>query len=431
MKFTSPPVVDAVPPIPEIPAVEPPPAFSVLNRTPKQRYEHTLILAASGHGKTQLISEMVAADLFAPCSSIVFDSQGDLVHSVLKVDVPSTRIALIDPTDIEHPIAMGLFDFNTSGATAFEREKNLNTVIELLSFVLNSLLDSQMTAKQDVCLRFAIRLCLVIPEANIHTLRDVFSSNFQKYDPFVNELSDTAQQFFKQEFQTKQFSETREQILRRIYSLLENQSLERMFTAPKSKLNIAQLLDDGTVLLINSAKSFLKEQGSAFFTRFMLARIFQAIQERDPLKDNLPCYLYLDEAGPIIDDTVKSILETARKYNFGVTLAFHSLGEISATHEHAIVTNTGTKCVGGISAKDSRALADDMRVQKETLLSVPRLQFYCHTHGELGTVHKVTTGALGKLPKRTNLKAFIAQNRERFYSPPVPKSYQDDSVIDI
>lgn len=64
-------------------------------------------------------------------------------------------------------------------------------------------------------------------------------------------------------------------------------------------------------------------------------------------------------------------------------------------------------------------------------ICLARLQFYCHTHGEVGNVHKVTTGALDKLPKRTNLKEFVAFNRKRFYSAPPPKTYQDDSHIDI
>lgn len=329
------------PPVPE-PEVKPEPEPEKPSIPDELRFEHTLILGASGHGKTQLLSEFIAKDLTKPCSIVVFDSQGDLIHKILKVDFPRSRAVVIDPTDIQFPVALGLFDFQTEGVTPYERERNLNSVIELLTFVLNSLLDARLTSKQDVTLRFVIRLCLVIPDATIHTLRDIFSDGFHKYTEHLPKLSETAQQFFRSEFQSKQFIETREQILRRIYSILENQTIERMFSHPKSKLRMGEILNEGSIVLINSAKNLLKEEGSAFFSRFMVATLAQAIQERTP-GDNLPVFIYIDEAAPIIDENITGILETARKYKVGLTLAFQSLGQIPHDLQHSIITNTAIK----------------------------------------------------------------------------------------
>lgn len=378
------------------------------------RFSHTLILAPSGHGKTQLLSELISKDLFEPCSIIVFDSQGDLINNILKVAFNRERVVLIDPTDIEHPIALGLFDFNTTGESKLDQEKNLNSVIELLSFVLNSLLSSQLTSKQDVTLRYVIRLCLVIPDASIHTLRDIFSTGYLKYAGYVEKLAPSAQEFFKNEFQSRQFAETKEQILRRIYSILENQTLERIFSNSKSKLNMRKVLDDGSVVLVNSAKSLLKEEGSKFFSRFIVALIAQAIQERDPAKDNMPVYLYIDEASPVIDENITNILETARKYKLGLILAFQSLGQIPHDLQHSIITNTAIKMAGGISAKDARALADDMHTAPESLMRQPKFSFIHYVKDSFQRRYSVTPGSLDYLPKRVDRKLLVEENRAKY-----------------
>jgi hypothetical protein len=396
---------DDVPPEP--PKVEEP-DYSVPIET---RCSHQLILGSSGHGKTQLIAEQVAGDLSRPCSVVVFDSQGDLINRILKVDHP--RVVLIDPTDIEYPPALGLFDFNAGGDTAYDKERNLNNVIELLSFVLNSLLDSKLTSKQDVCLRFAIRLCMVVESATIITLRDVFAGRFD-HKPYLSKLSETARDFFETEFYSKQFQETREQILRRIYSILENQSLERMFKSPKTKLNMRELLDEGSVVLVNTAKSFLKEEGSKFFTRFIVALISQAIQERRPGAHNMPVFVYLDEASNVVDENVATLLETARKYRAGVILSFQSLGQIPHDLQHSIITNTAIKCLGGISAKDARALQDDVGVDAETLLRIPRLSFLFSVKNHFTRLHKVTLGVLELHPRRNKVKHLVEQNRAKY-----------------
>ena len=403
-----------VPPKEPTPEIVEEPTRLVFPEIPKAvRLEHMLILGSSGSGKTQLIETLLAQDIFTPSSVIVFDSQGDLLQEILKVDIPKDRIVYLDPTDVENPIALSFFDFKTSGLTPYEREKNFNSVVELLLFVLNSL-DSGVTAKQELCLRMLIRFCLVIPNATIHTLRELLSEQgFKRYTVHLNKVSETAQHFFKDDYLSKSFGETREQISRRVYTILES-PLERILSSPKSRVNMRELLDNGSIVLVNTAKSFLKEQGSAFFARFITALIFQAIQERDPRKQNLDVFMYIDEAAPIISEQITSILETSRKYRLGVTLAFQSLSQIPTEFAQSIITNTSVKAVSGISAKDSRALADDMKTRPEVLLSMQKLQFFLYVKGSVSNAYHVPINELQYSPQRSDLAAVLKHNRNRF-----------------
>lgn len=412
------PKVEEVAAVPQVTEVPPEVAAlpSLKDIPTASRLEHMLILGGSGAGKSQLISQLISYDLFKPCSVVVFDSQGDLLNNILKVDVPRDRVVYIDPTDVDFPISLSLFDYENRGQTNFEKEKNFNSVVELLLYVLSSL-DSTVTAKQELCLRMLIRLCLVIPDATIHTLRELLSeTTFERHRVHIGKLTYTAQSFFETEYFAKGFNETREQISRRVYTILES-PLERIFSATKSRINMGELLDNGSIILINTAKSFLKEQGSVFFTRFMTALVFQAIQERNPQKDNLEVFMYIDEAAPVISEQTTNILETARKYKLGLTLAFQSLGQVPSEHQHSIITNTAIKAVGGISAKDARALADDMHTRPENLMSTPKLSFYTFVKGLWTQVLPVELGSLQKLPQRKDLRELIKNNRERYARP--------------
>ena len=57
-------------------------------------------------------------------------------------------------------------------------------------------------------------------------------------------------------------------------------------------------MNAGRVILINTAKDLLKEQGTQIFGRFFIALIAQAAQERATLPEHkrMPTMVYVDEA---------------------------------------------------------------------------------------------------------------------------------------
>lgn len=152
----------------------------------KPRFEHTHVVAGSGHGKTQTLQYLICRDLPAVAegqrSIVVIDSQGDLIQNIahLKEFAPGwplhDRLVLIDPSDVEWPVSLNLFDVGIERLQSYEpleRERLTNSILELYDFVLGSLLAAEMTQKQNVIFRFVTRLMLHIPDATIHTLREL------------------------------------------------------------------------------------------------------------------------------------------------------------------------------------------------------------------------------------------------------------------
>lgn len=438
---------------------EPEPEPVVLKEEPKPetpplalpehlRTSHHLILGGSGAGKSQLLQQLIAEDITKARTVIVMDSHGDMINKIANLDsIARGRIVLIDPADVEYPIALNPWYVHprVNSMSLLEREKHINGVIEFLSYILSAL-GAEFTSKQETIFQFTNRLMLEIPDATIHTLRELLSrGGYDKYAKYTKNLNATSQAFFKDQFNSKPFEETKEQVLRRIYALLANSTFDRMFSSPVSKLDLFEEMQDGNkVILINTSLDLLKNEGSAFFSRVMVSLIIQAIQERASVheRDRVPTFFYIDEAAPVLSPIVMTALETCRKYNLGMILAFQSLGQIPAELQHSVITNTAIKMTSGISGKDARALAPDMHTDADRLLAQSKLWFNCYWKniervfdGEqyVNRDFRVVAGLIESMPKRNDMRELQKMTRDKYavHISELQKKKEDDSVDDI
>lgn len=389
------------------------------------RFEHMQIVAASGHGKTQALQYLIAKDIEVPRRSVVvIDSQGDLIRNISHLQIPLDRLVIIDPTDIEYPVSLNLFDVGMDRLNTYsplERERALNGIIELYDFVLGSLLGAEMTSKQAVIFRYITRLMLHIPDATIHTLVDLMRPKATaRYQADIAKLSGTARVFFEEEFNSGQFPKTKEEVLRRLFGILENQTFERMFSHPRNKVDIFTAMNDGKIILINTAKDLLKENGAQVFGRFFIALIAQAAQERASIRpeDRTPTHVYIDEAHDYFDDNIEIILAQARKYSVGLTVTHQFLGQLTPRLQASIASNTAVKLVGGLSAQDARVMAAQMRTTPDFLSDQPKGTFAAYIKGVSNRAISlvVPNRYMEGLPQRRDLGAVRAYMRERYSS---------------
>jgi uncharacterized protein DUF87 len=358
----------------------------------QSRFEHCHILGGTGHGKSQCLQYLIHEDLVRAVeekmSIVVIDSQGDLVRNITsnRLFEPhveqslASRFILIDPSDIENPPALNLFDPGLNRMedySPYQKELAFNSLVDIYGRFFGALLGADLTARQNTVFRYLARLMLTVKGATIHTMIELMDdlAPFQKY---IKELDPTARRFFEKEFASNSFRATRQQIKQRLYAVLSIPTFDRLFSAPKSKINFFDALNDGKIILINTAKDLLKQDGTAIFGRFVLALIEHAIMERAILaeEDRTPVFLYIDEAQDYFDDTVETLLVQARKYRCGLTLAHQTLAQLSPRLKAIFMSNTTIKLAGGVSDSDARALAADMRTTPEFLLSMKKRQDY-------------------------------------------------------
>ena len=335
------------------------------------------------------MQRMIHADLVAAQterrSIVVIDSQGDLINKLVRLEclrawtsstVFADRLIVIDPADVEFPAALNLFDAHLDRLRDYrpvDRERVLNGVVELYEVFFGALLGAELTQKQGVIFKYLARLMLTIPGATIVTLMQLMEDG-KPFGTHMEALDGSARYFFETEFFHPSFAATKRQILKRLWGVLATPAFERMFAQKANKLDLFQALQDGKIVLINTAKELLKDEGSQLFGRFFIALLAQAALERSTIDEDerTPTFVYVDEAQEYFDDSIETILNQARKYRVGLTLAHQTLDQLSPRLRAAIHSNTSLKCVGGVSARDARALADELHTTSEFVESMRR-----------------------------------------------------------
>ena len=182
-------------------------------------------------------------------------------------------------------------------------------------------------------------------------------------------------------------------------------------------------MNAGKLILINTSKSLLKEQGTQILGRFFISLIAQAAQERATLPeyDRLPTMVYIDEAQEYFDQNIGVILSQARKYKVGMIMAHQYLGQLTSGLQEAFEANTSIRLAGGVSARDARALAGQMSSDPDTIQRQPKGTFATYVRGltERAVPISFPFFVLEGLPRATKdeIEAIRQHSREAYAEP--------------
>lgn len=363
-----------------------------LKLTHEDRFSHMHVIGGSGAGKTQLLQHLILHDLQSedPPALVIVDGQTDLIQKIshLALFDPEhgklrDKLLLITPRDIEYPPALNIFDVNRERLGQYDettKEQVTAGVIQTFDYLFNGLLGADLTAKQGVFFRFVARLMLALPEtlgrnATILDLIDLMDDP-GPYQKAIDSLPPIQRNFFERDFKSKTFAQTKEQIRYRLNAILENPTLARLFTAPITKIDLFKELNNQTIILVDTAKDFLKGS-SAHFGRIFISLVLQAVLERAALPEHerKPAFLIVDEAASYFDNNMDDLLTEARKYKLGCVFAHQFLDQCTQSLKSSLAANTSIKMASGVSMSDARQLAPDLRTTADFILSQPRLSF--------------------------------------------------------
>jgi hypothetical protein len=360
------------------------------------RFEHTYVLAPPGTGKTQLIQHLFLQDLEHvkrdEASILVMDSQSDLINQIrsLKVFAPDEplhdKLIIIEP-DVDFPLALNIFDMGRGydkTHSAKDAERLTNNALDLLTYVFSSLLGDggSMTAKQTTLYRYVVRLLIQIPNATINTFAEILQDGVGQYDQYVCQLDPPAQNFFHNQFNERDFNQTKQALAWRLSLLLESTVFSRIFSSTESKLDLFAELNSSKVILINTDRDFLGDTRTGVFGRFFIALLLAASQARAalPRANRLPVYCYIDEAHDYIssDPKITVILDQARKMKVAMLLAHQRTSQIDSPNVLDALLTTSIKFAHTDNDKDARLLARAMNTTHDFIKTQSARHFAVH-----------------------------------------------------
>lgn len=380
------------------------PLVSILTKCPavisipeEAWFEHAWCLAPPGTGKTQLIQYLISERLPQveddECSVIVMDSQGDLINQIrtLKCFAPGEplhdKLIILEP-NLEHAPALNIFDFGGERMNAYsadDREKFTNIAITQMTYVLDALMGEggAMTTKQETLYRYIVRLLMETPNATLATFTDILQitkpDQLASYGEYIGKLQQPAQDFFANQFLDNEFAGTKRQVAWRIANLRENTYFDRMFSHPKSKLDLFAELNSSKVILINTDKERLGEDGTNVFGRYFIGALLTASQERASLSrsERRSVFAFIDECQDYIgtDAKIASLLDQARKMRVSMFLAHQRSRQIKNANVLDALANTAIKFASTDNPNDADLTARALYTTREFVGSQPRQHF--------------------------------------------------------
>ncbi len=309
----------------------------------------------------------------------IIDPKGSLVDSIARLEcfAPgeplSERLVIIDPRrDVEYAPAINMFDLGIDDASAAGTADRLairNNALEMIEYMFSELLKVEMTGRQEVAFNFVGDLMMNIERASIQTLLD-FLNHPDDYRDAISRCDKTTREYLENHFITDRFRSVRDQLSDRVYGVLKLPMMEAMLSHEKTKVNIAEAVKEGKIVLINANENFLSTGGSSVFGSVWIGLLFQACLSRVsiPKDERKPFTLYIDEASMYFSEKLRQMLIKAREFNLGVVFAFQDLEQIEDPRlRSSALGSTSTKFVGGLNARDRRALAQEMNTTEEYL----------------------------------------------------------------
>ncbi len=138
----------------------------------------------------------------------------------------------------------------------------------------------------------------------------------QAFSREIQKLQGAARQYFESEFNDKKLKEVKEQVADRIYGIMGNVALERIFTQSNSKIDLYRAINSGKTIVVNTDVGHLGQDNCSMLGRFFIVMLFQAALRRtgEP-GTNKPAFLYIDEAWQYFDEKLPELYAMARKFD--------------------------------------------------------------------------------------------------------------------
>jgi hypothetical protein len=341
-------------------------------------FEHMHVLGGSGAGKTSYLAQL-ARELIGHKERpaiIIIDSQGSFIPQVRTLAAIQDRLTYIDP---KNPPTINLFE----GGAAFDTYK----------YLFSSILDMELTGKQETFFKFVISLLQQVPQATIQDLIDV-TIDTKKYTLYIERLSAPHQQFFFDDYD-RSYKDTRGQVRTRLQGIVADHTLGRLLSGTTTTLDLQSILKGG-VLLVDTSKDALGGVSGAF-GRVFIFLIMKAVYGR---ADRHPVLLLIDEVQEYFSSTIDDMLNQMRKFRCGCVFAHQNLGQAKPELRASLASSTSVKMASQVSLPDARVMAGEMHTTPEFITEQPRLHFALYARGI--TKHAVsvavTPGILDREP---------------------------------
>jgi hypothetical protein len=358
-----------------------------IGMTAEQRQKHTYVIGKTGMGKTTLLTEMIYQDMLSGKGLAVLDPHGDMFKDLLRL-VPENRqkdVIVFNPDDRNWPIGLNLLDPGVEFADEDERNERItDSVIKVFAKLAD---EKNWGPRMEHNLRSATMTALQLPNPTLYTLQRLLTEkSYQR--KVARELKDPVlKQFWQKEFAlmgSMQLSNAATPLTNRLGHFITTKMSRHILLQEKTSLNIADIMNEGKILLVNLSKGDITEDQSRFFGIILTAIIWLAANQRSriPEEERRDFFLYVDEFQNFASPLFSEIVSEGRKFHISLIASHQNLAQIEdKSLVELVATNASTLISLKVGPADEAFLLPYMKpvVEKGDMVNLTPRHFYIKT----------------------------------------------------
>lgn len=305
------------------------------------RRHHMYILGKTGTGKTTLLENMIAQDIWNGEGLAVFDPHGDFVEHI-KANIPDKRRDDVIYLDVPNPNCG--YGFNPLAPVPQERR---SLAVSAIVDAFKKIWDKTWGPRLENLLRNTLFLLMDQPSATLADVRRVLYEESFRKTALERVTNPQVKEFWIKEYATMPPHMRREAIapiMNKVDAFLTDMNLQRLLTRQSGQINLRQIMDENKILLVNLAKGRIGGDNSALLGAMLVSHLgLAALSRADmPEHERRDFYLYLDEFQNFTTLSMTEMLSELRKYRLSIIAANQYLGQIEPEVRDALLGNVGT-----------------------------------------------------------------------------------------
>ena len=365
--------------------------YQEIGMTLEQREKHTYIIGKTGTGKTTMLKASIYQDMLSGKGLAVLDPHGDMFQELLSI-VPESRqkdVVIFDPSDSEWPVGLNILEPGIEFVS--EDAKHAKIASMVLSVFKKLADDSQWGPRMEHILRNTTLTALQLPNPSLYTLQRLLTD--KKYQREVAKKLDdpVLKQFWDKEFKllgTMQMSTVTAPLTHRLGHFITSKMSRHILLQEKSTIRIADIINEGKILLVNLSKGDIGEDQSQFFGTLITSLIWIAAYQRTriPEKQRRDFFVYVDEFQNFATPQFSEITSEGRKYRIALIVSHQNIAQIEdKSIVKVVASNASTIICLKVGPEDEAFILPYMKPEVESgdIVNLAPYHFYMKTTGDV------------------------------------------------
>ena len=304
-----------------------------IGMTLEQRQKHTYIIGKTGTGKTTLLKSSIYQDMLNSKGLAVLDPHGDMFRELLSI-VPENRhkdVVVFDPSDRDFPVGLNILDPGIEFASEDDKHEWITSAVLSVFKKLSD--EAQWGPRMEHILRNTTLTALQTPKPSLYTLQRLLTD--KKYQKEVAKtLKDPIlKQFWDKEFKmmgSMQMSAATAPLTHRLGHFITSKMSRHILLQEESTVRIADIMNEGKILLVNLSKGDIGEDQSEFFGTILTALIWMAAYQRTkiPEKKRKDFFVYIDEFQNFATPQFGAVTSEGRKFHVSLIVSHQNIAQM-------------------------------------------------------------------------------------------------------